>query len=64
MELQQAIQHPTGITVFGSAIVRREPDIASLIIALFRAGCPRTCFLLRGRAVALALPGRAAARTC
>lgn len=36
MTLPQAIPHPFGITVFGSSIVRSEPDIASLTFAVSR----------------------------
>jgi uncharacterized protein YggE len=34
MQSHQSIQHPFGITVFGSAIIRVEPDVASLTLGV------------------------------
>jgi len=38
MNTQQAIPNPSGISVFGSSIVRVEPDVASLSFAVVAAG--------------------------
>lgn len=38
MNTQQAIPNPSGIPVFGSSIVRVEPDVASLSFAVVAAG--------------------------
>jgi len=36
MNVSQAVQHPFGVSTFGSSIVRVEPDIASLRFAVSR----------------------------
>ncbi len=36
MNERQAIQNPLGVTVFGSAVLRVEPDIASLRFTVSR----------------------------
>jgi uncharacterized protein YggE len=45
MNLRQNIEHPFGVTVFGSAIVRVEPDIASMNFSISRlAQTPKDAF--------------------